>query len=165
MPAPTKLWFAEWPLAEVVIGDVQFLPGCCLLLPDPVVPSLNDLSEQARATFLLDMARVGDAILRSLVQRESTMRSSATRSQSCMRTSFLGTTTSPRRNGACRCGSTTGRLRRGTRSTNTESYMRNFAACSWQAANPSVERTHNGGRRLLAPSPSAAPLRAAHVKR
>ena len=31
--------------------------------------------------------------------------------------------------------------------------------------NPSVERTHNGGARLFAPSPSAAPLRAAHVKR
>ena len=31
--------------------------------------------------------------------------------------------------------------------------------------NPSVERTHNGGRRLLAPSASAAPLRAAHVNR
>jgi len=31
--------------------------------------------------------------------------------------------------------------------------------------NPSVERTPNGGRRLLAPSPSEAPLCAAHVKR
>jgi len=34
-----------------------------------------------------------------------------------------------------------------------------------QRPNPSVERTHNGGARLLAPSPSAAPLCAAHVKR
>jgi diadenosine tetraphosphate (Ap4A) HIT family hydrolase len=48
----------------VVIGDVQFLQGYCLLLPDPVVPSLNDLSEQARSRFLLDMATVGDALLR-----------------------------------------------------------------------------------------------------
>jgi len=31
--------------------------------------------------------------------------------------------------------------------------------------NPSVERTHNGGSRWLAPSQSEAPLRAAHVKR
>ena len=46
-----------------VIGDVQFLRGYCLLLPDPVVPSLNDLSAEARAVFLLDMARIGDAIL------------------------------------------------------------------------------------------------------
>jgi hypothetical protein len=34
-----------------------------------------------------------------------------------------------------------------------------------QRPNPSVERTHNGGSRLLAPSTSEAPLRAAHVKR
>ena len=47
-----------------VIGDVQFLQGYCLLLPDPVVPSLNDLSERARAQFLLDMSRIGDAILK-----------------------------------------------------------------------------------------------------
>jgi len=31
--------------------------------------------------------------------------------------------------------------------------------------NPSVERTHNGGARLFAPSRVAAPLCAAHVKR
>jgi hypothetical protein len=34
-----------------------------------------------------------------------------------------------------------------------------------QGANPSVERTHNGGAGLLASSRSAAPLCAAHVKR
>lgn len=45
-----------------VMGDVQFLPDYCLLLPDPVVPSLNDLSSEARATYLLDMARLGDAL-------------------------------------------------------------------------------------------------------
>ena len=46
-----------------VIGDVQFLPGYSLLLPDPVVPSLNDLAEDARKEFLLDMALIGDAVL------------------------------------------------------------------------------------------------------
>jgi diadenosine tetraphosphate (Ap4A) HIT family hydrolase len=46
-----------------VLGDDQYLPGYCLLLADPVVPSLNDLSESARAQFLCDMARIGDAIL------------------------------------------------------------------------------------------------------
>jgi diadenosine tetraphosphate (Ap4A) HIT family hydrolase len=46
-----------------VIGDVQFLRGYCLLLPDPVVPSLNDLKEEERALFLSEMALVGDAIL------------------------------------------------------------------------------------------------------
>lgn len=47
----------------VVLGDVQFLPGYCLLLPDPVVPDLNAMDDQARAAFLLDMTHVGDAIL------------------------------------------------------------------------------------------------------
>jgi diadenosine tetraphosphate (Ap4A) HIT family hydrolase len=45
----------------VVLGDVQFLPGYCVLLADPVVPSLNDLAPAARAAFLADMARVGAA--------------------------------------------------------------------------------------------------------
>ncbi|NYH12433.1 HIT family protein [Pseudomonas moraviensis] len=49
----------------VVMGDVQFLPGYCLLLPDPVVPSLNDLDAEARATYLLDMAHIGDAVLQA----------------------------------------------------------------------------------------------------
>ncbi len=46
-----------------VMGDVQFLPGYSLLLPDPVVPSLNDLGPAARAQFLADMALIGDALL------------------------------------------------------------------------------------------------------
>ncbi|MGC5704456.1 hypothetical protein J4P02_30065 [Pseudomonas sp. NFXW11] len=51
------------PSGWAVIGDVQFLPGYCLLLPDPVVPSLNHLDAEARALYLLDMARIGDALL------------------------------------------------------------------------------------------------------
>ena len=47
-----------------VMGDVQFLRGYCLLLPDPVVPSLNDLPREARLQFLDDMARIGDVLLR-----------------------------------------------------------------------------------------------------
>lgn len=35
------------------------------MLPDPVVSSLNDLDAQARATYLLDMARIGDAVLQA----------------------------------------------------------------------------------------------------
>lgn len=46
-----------------VIGDVQFLKGYCLLLPDPVVPSLNHLNEADRSVFLSDMAKIGDALL------------------------------------------------------------------------------------------------------
>lgn len=52
------------PSGWAVIGDVQFLPGYCLLLADPVVPSLNDLGGAARTQFLADMARLGDALLK-----------------------------------------------------------------------------------------------------
>jgi diadenosine tetraphosphate (Ap4A) HIT family hydrolase len=46
-----------------VLGERQFLPGYCLLLPDPVVPTLNALSGEGRAAFLADMAALGDAVL------------------------------------------------------------------------------------------------------
>ncbi len=46
-----------------VLGDSQFIAGYSLLLPDPVVPSLNDLSPDQRAQFLLDMTAIGDALL------------------------------------------------------------------------------------------------------
>jgi diadenosine tetraphosphate (Ap4A) HIT family hydrolase len=48
----------------VVLGDRQFLPGYSLLLPDPVVPSINDLAPEARSQFLSDMTAIGDALLR-----------------------------------------------------------------------------------------------------
>lgn len=47
-----------------VMGDAQVLPGYCLLLPDPVVPSLNDLHGAERAQFLEDYVRLGDAVLK-----------------------------------------------------------------------------------------------------
>jgi len=46
-----------------VLGDSQFISGYSLLLPDPVVPSLNDLAQDQRAQFLLDMTAIGDALL------------------------------------------------------------------------------------------------------
>ena len=55
---------ARMPSGWAVMGDVQFLPGYCVLLPDPVVPTLNDLDEARRAEYLRDMVRLGDAILR-----------------------------------------------------------------------------------------------------
>ncbi len=45
-----------------VMGDPQVIAGYCLLLPDPVVPHLNALAGAARAQFLADMARLGDAV-------------------------------------------------------------------------------------------------------
>ncbi len=50
-----------------VFGPRQFVRGYLLLLPDPVVPQLNALTEPARAQFLADMARLGDALLRATV--------------------------------------------------------------------------------------------------
>ncbi|MBV9732069.1 MAG: hypothetical protein JO275_04770 [Verrucomicrobia bacterium] len=46
-----------------VLGDSQFIAGYSLLLPDPVVPSLNDLATDQRSQFLLDMTAIGDALL------------------------------------------------------------------------------------------------------
>ncbi len=47
----------------VVLGDVQFLPGYSLLLPDPVVPHLNEMDAETRKVFLYEMSVVGDVIL------------------------------------------------------------------------------------------------------
>jgi diadenosine tetraphosphate (Ap4A) HIT family hydrolase len=51
------------PSGWVVLCDTQFLSGYSVLLPDPLVPSLNDLSQAKRAQFLCDMATVGDALM------------------------------------------------------------------------------------------------------
>ncbi len=46
-----------------VIGDVQFLPGYSLLLiDDPAVQRLTDLSPVRRRSFLDDMDRLGEAV-------------------------------------------------------------------------------------------------------
>ena len=48
-----------------VLGDRQpdAIPGCCMLIPDPVVASVNDLDPDARARFMTDFVRLGDAVL------------------------------------------------------------------------------------------------------
>jgi diadenosine tetraphosphate (Ap4A) HIT family hydrolase len=46
-----------------VIGQTQVMRGYCLLLPDPVAPSLNDLHGVQREQFLADMVALGDAVL------------------------------------------------------------------------------------------------------
>ncbi|HEV7606104.1 MAG TPA: HIT domain-containing protein [Steroidobacteraceae bacterium] len=48
-----------------VFGQQQFVQGYLLLLPDPVVPDLNALTPDRRSQFLLDMSRLGDALLRT----------------------------------------------------------------------------------------------------
>jgi len=52
--------FSGWAL----FGERQFLRGYTLLLPDPVVPTLNALGSKERTLFLLDVTRLGDALLK-----------------------------------------------------------------------------------------------------
>jgi diadenosine tetraphosphate (Ap4A) HIT family hydrolase len=54
---------ARLPSGWALLGERQFLRGYALLLPDPVVPTLNALHAPERARFLLDLARLGDAVL------------------------------------------------------------------------------------------------------
>jgi diadenosine tetraphosphate (Ap4A) HIT family hydrolase len=51
------------PSGWAVLADMQFLRGYTILLPDPVVASLNDLNQSQRAEYLCDMALIGDALL------------------------------------------------------------------------------------------------------
>jgi diadenosine tetraphosphate (Ap4A) HIT family hydrolase len=51
------------PSGWVVLCDMQYLSGYCILLPDPVVSSLNDLDRSNRSEYLCDMATVGDALI------------------------------------------------------------------------------------------------------
>ncbi len=51
------------PSGWVVLCDMQYLRGYCILLADPIVSSLNDLDQAQRAQFLCDMATVGDSLM------------------------------------------------------------------------------------------------------
>jgi diadenosine tetraphosphate (Ap4A) HIT family hydrolase len=48
----------------VILAERQVTAGYCLLLPDPVVGQLNELSGERRALFLHDMGTLGDVLLR-----------------------------------------------------------------------------------------------------
>lgn len=48
-----------------IMGQQQVLTGYCLLLPDPVVPHLNALEPLARDQFLVDLGRLGEAVLKA----------------------------------------------------------------------------------------------------
>jgi diadenosine tetraphosphate (Ap4A) HIT family hydrolase len=53
------------------IGDVQFLPGYCVLLVDtPEVQRLTDLPRDRRARFLADMDVLGEAVERVCGRRD-----------------------------------------------------------------------------------------------
>ena len=56
---------ARMPSGWAILANQQpdAITGCCMLLPDPVVSSVNDLDEVARARFMVDFVRLGDAVL------------------------------------------------------------------------------------------------------
>jgi diadenosine tetraphosphate (Ap4A) HIT family hydrolase len=56
----------ELPGSYAVIGDTQFLPGYCVLLPKKEVGSLNELDLNERNAFLNDMSILGDAIIQTV---------------------------------------------------------------------------------------------------
>lgn len=61
---PTVL--RRMPSAVAVIGDVQWLPGYCVLLTDdPSVERLSDLPRRRRLEFLESMERLGSAVERA----------------------------------------------------------------------------------------------------
>jgi len=55
----------ELPSGPAILGKYQPDPiqGCCMLIPDPVVSSPNELDHGARAQFFSDLVLLGDAIL------------------------------------------------------------------------------------------------------
>jgi diadenosine tetraphosphate (Ap4A) HIT family hydrolase len=58
---PTVL--ARMPAGFAVIGDVQWLPGYCVLLSDdPAATRLSDLSPDQRSAYLESMARLAEAV-------------------------------------------------------------------------------------------------------
>lgn len=70
---PTVL--RRMPGAFAVIGDVQWLPGYCVLLADdPTVERLSDLSSTGRRQFLDAMAKLGEAVERACQEQDPSFR-------------------------------------------------------------------------------------------
>jgi len=62
--SPETRFICKLPSGLLYLAESQFLRGYCILEAEPIIKSLNDLSEDDRKVFLLDMARVGDALLK-----------------------------------------------------------------------------------------------------
>ena len=58
---------ARMPSGYAILGKHQppAIRGCCMLLPDPVVASPNELDPAQRAQFFSDLVLLGDAILQA----------------------------------------------------------------------------------------------------
>ncbi|MFC6567742.1 HIT family protein [Actinoplanes utahensis] len=63
------------PGGFAVIGDVQWLPGYCLLLTDdPAAGRLSDLPRPRRLAFLDSMERLGEAVERACAELDPAFR-------------------------------------------------------------------------------------------
>jgi len=53
------------PSGYAILANQQPEPltGCCMLLPSPTAPSVNELEPEARARFMTDLVLLGDAVL------------------------------------------------------------------------------------------------------
>jgi diadenosine tetraphosphate (Ap4A) HIT family hydrolase len=51
------------PSGWAALCDMQYLRGYIIHTADPVIASLNDLDEEGRRLYLLDMALIGDALM------------------------------------------------------------------------------------------------------
>ena len=70
---PTVL--ARLPAGFAVIGDVQWLPGYCVLLADdPAITRLTDLPKSRRLEFLDSMDRLGEAVERACAAADPAFR-------------------------------------------------------------------------------------------
>jgi diadenosine tetraphosphate (Ap4A) HIT family hydrolase len=70
---PTVL--ARLPASFAVIGDVQWLPGYCVLLADdPAITRLTDLPKPRRLEFLDSMDRLGEAVERACAAADPAFR-------------------------------------------------------------------------------------------
>lgn len=70
---PTVL--ARLPRSFAVMGDVQWLPGyCVLLVDDPAVDRLTDLPRPDRSAFLESMDRLGEAVERACAAADPAFR-------------------------------------------------------------------------------------------
>ncbi len=70
---PTVL--ARLPAGFAVIGDVQWLPGYCVLLADdPIAQRLSDLAPGQRSAYLDSMARLAAAVERACAAADPAFR-------------------------------------------------------------------------------------------
>lgn len=63
-PSTGPSFICQMSSGYVYLSQMQFLRGYCILSSEPVVASINDLSPEARSVFLLDMVKIGDAIMK-----------------------------------------------------------------------------------------------------